>query len=117
MSPTKPLPWHDTATCGRSGCGGPMVPAGDMPRGYDGPHGTRIACAACGHGRIGTPEDVAKTLRAARAWEMLEAGLIHSDRGCARCNGPLPLTQERLCSPCVAQDNAERQASLFPEVR
>lgn len=109
------LPWHDTATCDDKTCRGPMVPAGQMPTGYGGPPGTRIACAACGHGRIGSPEDVAKTLRAARAWEMYEAGTIHSDRGCLRCNGPLPLDRERLCVPCVEKDNADRQAPLFPE--
>lgn len=115
----RPLPWHDTATCdekaGDGGyCGGPMVPAGQMANGYGGPSGSRIACAACGHGRIGSAADVAKTERAARAWEMYEDGTIHADRGCARCNGPLPLDRERLCAPCVAQDVAERQASLFP---
>lgn len=120
MTTTKPLPWHDTATCDRPDgeyagvaaergvCGGPMVPAGA---------GERIVCAACGHGRIGTPEDVAKTLRAARAWAFYEDGKIHRDRGCASCNGPLFLDRERLCAPCVEKENTERQASFFPEVR
>lgn len=112
----RPLPWHDTATCEDPTCLGPMVPAGSMPNGYGGPPGTRIACAACGEGCIGSPEDVAKVERAYRAWEMYEAGLIHADRGCSRCNGPLPLDRERLCAPCVSKDNDERQAHLFPGV-
>lgn len=107
------MPWEDTAACHEPNCGGPMVPVGQMPNGHSGPKGTRIACAACGHGRIGTPEDVAKVERSARAWEMYEAGTIHTDRGCARCNGPLPLDRTRLCAPCVDAENAERQASLF----
>lgn len=109
----RPLPWHDTATCEDQTCKGPMVPAGSMPNGHGGPRGTRIACAACGHGRIGNPADVAKTLRAAKAWEMYEDGLIHTDRSCARCNGPLLLERERLCTGCVEKDNAERQAVLL----
>lgn len=124
----RPLPWHDTATCDapdgqyagvaaeRGVCGGPMVPVGEMVNGYGGERGSRIACVACGMGRVGTPEDVAKAERSFRAWEMCEAGLIHMDRGCARCNGPLPLDRERLCAACVAKDNAERQACLFPGV-
>jgi hypothetical protein len=122
MNPTtnngRPLPWHDTPTCERDmkgeKCGGPMVPAGQMPNSYDGPRGTRIACAACGHGRVGKMEEVARAMWAAKAWEMYEDGLIHTDRGCARCNGPLPLERTRLCAGCVEKDNAERQASLFP---
>jgi hypothetical protein len=93
-----------------------MVPASSMPNGHGGPAGTRIACATCGHGRIGSAEDVAKTHRAARAWELYEDGLIHQDRGCQRCNGPLFVDRERPCAPCVARDNAERQVSLFPVV-
>lgn len=122
----RPLPWHDTARCEapdaqyagvaaeRGACGGPMVPARAMPNGYGGPRNSRIACAACGHGRIGTPEDVAKTERAHRAWELYEAGTIHTDRCCARCGGVLMLDRVRLCASCVDADNAERQASLFP---
>lgn len=121
----RPLPWHDTARCDapdgqfagvaaeRGVCGGPMVPASTMPNGHGGPRGTRIACAACGHGRIGTRSDVEKTFRAYRAWEMYEAGEIHHDRGCARCNGPLPLDRFRLCAVCVSLDNAERQGRLL----
>jgi hypothetical protein len=91
-----------------------MVPVSDMPNGYSGPPGSRIACSACGTARVGTPEDVDKTLRAHRAWTLYEAGTIHHDRGCARCNDPLPLDRERLCAPCVEKDNTARQASLFP---
>jgi len=90
-----------------------MVPVGKMVNGYGGPLGTRIACVACGHGRIGSPEDVAKAERAYRAWGMYEDSSIHTDRGCARCNGPLPLDRTRLCAQCVEADNAERQSSLF----
>jgi hypothetical protein len=106
----RPLPWHDTATCDDVRCRGPMVPAGSTERVYP---GERIACAMCGHGRIGSPVDVAKTIRAAKAWELYEAGIIHTDRGCVRCNGPLPLDRLRLCAGCVERDNAERQATLF----
>lgn len=109
----RPLPWHDTATCEEAGCMGPMVPAGKMANGHGGPAGTRIACAACGHGRVGTAEDVARTERAHRAWELYEAGLVHTDRGCARCNGALHLYRQRLCGPCVDKDNAARQVPLF----
>lgn len=91
-----------------------MVPAGQMSNGYSGPPGTRIACAACGHGRVGSPEDVRKTLASARAFELYEDGLVHVDRGCARCNGPLLLERQRLCAACVEKDNVERQVPLFP---
>jgi hypothetical protein len=126
----RPMPWEDTATCTRfearwkgdvgrpdGVCGGPMVPVRDMPNGYSGPSGSRIACAACGEAKVGTTTEVAKVERAHRAFELLEAGTIHADRGCQRCNGPLPLDRERLCATCVEKDNRERQASLFPEVR
>jgi hypothetical protein len=125
----RPLPWHDTARCTasdaqyagvaaeRGTCGGPMVPVRDMHNGYSGPSGSRIACTACGEAKVGTPAEVAKVERAHRAFELLEAGTIHADRGCQRCNGPLPLDRERLCATCVEKDNRERQASLFPEVR
>jgi uncharacterized Zn finger protein (UPF0148 family) len=76
----------------------------------------RIRCAACGSARSGPPEDVKKTLRAHRAWEMLEAGAIHPDRTCSRCGWVLPIDSERTCPPCVKKDMIERQASLFPEV-
>lgn len=122
----RPLPWHDTPTCdapsttwvdGKAvpdgACGGPMVPVAKMVNGHGGPAGTRIACVACGHGRVGTAAEVAQATRADRAWEMHEAGLIHIDRGCARCNGPLPLDRERLCGPCVVQDNNDRQGVLL----
>jgi hypothetical protein len=124
----RPLPWHDTATCEASDsayagvaaergvCGGPMVPVEDMPNGYSGPPGSRIAYAACGTARVGTPEDVERTRRAARAHDLWLKDLVHPDRGCARCNAALPLDRERLCAPCVAKDNAERQAPLFSEV-
>lgn len=105
----RPLPWHDTARCEEKDCGGPMIPDG-----FRTSEGTRIKCVACGHGRIGSREDVEKTLRAHRAWELYEDGNIHLDRGCARCGWVLPVSQERLCPPCVKKDNAERQASLFP---
>lgn len=123
------LPWHDTARCEASDapyagvsaergvCGGPMAPVRAMSNGYGGGSNARIACLACGEGRIGTPEDVAKTERAHRAFEMYEAGTIHADRGCSRCNGPLPLDRTRLCASCVDVDNADRQASLFSEAR
>lgn len=120
MTPTnegRPLPWHDTPTCTETTktgpCGGPMVPVGKMVNGYGGEKGSRIACVACGHGRVGTLEEVDRAEQADRAWELYEAGEIHDDRGCARCNGPLPLYRTRLCAPCVTVDNAERQASLF----
>jgi hypothetical protein len=114
----RPLPWHDTARCEAPDsdggvCGGPMVPVAEMPNGYGGPRRSRIACAACGAARVGSAEDVAKTERASRAFRMLDAGLIHTGRGCDRCNAPLPLDRLRLCSGCVSKDNAERQASLF----
>ena len=120
----RPLPWHDTATCKapdgeyagvaaqRGVCGGPMVPA----NGRSGPRASRIVCVACGTAREGSPEDVAKTERSCRAWELYETGLVHHDRGCTRCNGPLLLDRMRLCAGCVAKDNAERQATLFPTV-
>lgn len=112
----RPMPWHDTATCEDATCKGPMVPAWDMPNGHGGPRDSRIACAACGLGRVGTSEDVEKTSRAHTAYALLDAGKIHGDRGCARCNGALPLDRVRLCSDCVEKDNAERQAVLFPGV-
>jgi len=106
----RPLPWHDTATCEDPDCLGPMVPAGAGER--CGPDG-RIMCAACGHGRIGSPADVAKVERASHAWHLYETGAIHTDRGCTRCGGVLPIARERLCARCVEKDNAERQGSLF----
>lgn len=124
----RPLPWHDTPTCDASDgqyagvsaergvCGGPMVPVGKIVNGHSGPSGARIVCVACGHGRVGTSDEVARAERSSRAWELYESGEIHQDRGCARCNGPLPLDRSRLCAPCVEKDNAERQASLFSEV-
>lgn len=111
------MPWEDTAKCDKATCSGPMVPVGKMTNGHTGPRGSRIACVACGTARVGTPQDVAKAEAAQRAWELYEAGLIHPDKGCARCNGPLTLDRARLCAPCVDADNAERQAALFPEVR
>jgi hypothetical protein len=123
----RPLPWHDTATCSepdaqyagvsaeQGACGGPMVPVRAMPNGYSGPRDSRIACAACGQARAGSPAEVEKVERAYRAFELLESGLIHADRGCERCNGPLTLDRFRLCSGCVEKDNRERQSSLFPE--
>lgn len=112
----RPLPWHDTAKCERKECGGPMVPVEAMGNGYSGPTGSRIACAACGESRVGTPEDVAKTRRANEAFHLWQADLVHPERGCERCNAALRLDRVRLCAPCVAKDNAERQASLFSEV-
>lgn len=113
----RPLPWHDTATCEDATCKGPMVPVRDMANGYGGPPDSRIACAACGLGRIGSSEDVAKTERSYRAFELLDAGRIHPDRGCARCGGALLLERARLCEVCVEKDNEERQVSLFAEVK
>lgn len=113
----RPLPWHDTATCEAPGCKGPMVPVRGMANGFGGPADSRIACAACGTGRVGTPEDVAKTERSSRAFELYDAGSVHPDRGCARCNGPLTLDRQRLCAGCVEKDTAERQVPLFPEAK
>lgn len=113
----RPMPWHDTATCEDPECQGPMVPVEEMANGYGGPVGSRIACSACGEGRVGTEDDVQKTRRAALAWDMHEAGLVHPDRVCARCNGALPLDRVRLCAPCVERDGRERQVNLFPGVR
>lgn len=90
-----------------------MVPVRDMPNGYGGPASSRIACCACGVGRIGTPEDVAKAERSYRAYRLYDAGEVHPDRGCARCNGALSLERSRLCERCVDDDNAERQSRLF----
>ena len=112
----RPLPWHDTATCERKGCDGPMVPVEAMGNGYSGPAGSRIACAACGEARVGAPDDVAKTRRADEAFHLYQSDLVHTDRGCERCNAALRLDRSRLCDPCVEKDNAERQASLFLEV-
>ena len=112
----RPLPWHDTATCDDATCMGPMVPVRDMANGYGGPPGSRIACAACGLGRVGTAEDMAKTERSYRAFLLWDAGKVHPDRGCEICNDALPLDRFRLCESCVVGDNAKRQASLFPEV-
>jgi hypothetical protein len=119
----RPLPWHDTPRCeapdrdGPKGvCGLAMVPVSQMSNGYGGPAGSRIACSGCGEGRVGTAAEVRQAERAQRAWEMYESGLVHPDRGCEKCNGALTLDRFRLCAPCVAKDNAERQACLFPGV-
>lgn len=90
-----------------------MVPSENMGNGFSGPLTARIACAACGHGRIGSAEDVRKTLSSARAWALLEDGKIHDDRACERCHGVLPIESQRSCPPCVAQDMTERQVPLF----
>lgn len=94
-------------------CGGPLVPVRDMPNGYGGERGARIACAACGHGVVGTAEEVARAERSAAAFRALERGEVHEDRACAKCGGVLPLERFRLCAPCVERDNAERQGVLF----
>lgn len=112
----RPLPWHDTATCEDATCKGPMVPVRDMPNGYGGPRDSRIACAGCGLGRVGSPEDVAKTERSYAAFELLDAGMVHADRGCARCNGALMMDRQRLCEGCVEEHNFEQQGVLFPGV-
>ena len=109
----RPLPWHDTATCRRSECGGPLVVASEMPNGHGGPRDARVACAACGEGWRGTRVEVVKARRAEAAWRLYEAGLVHPDRGCERCNASLMLERSRLCGPCVEKDVAERQGSLF----
>ncbi|NTX08924.1 hypothetical protein [Myxococcus sp. CA040A] len=93
-----------------------MIPVRAMVNGYSGPRGTRIACAGCGKGRVGTAEEVQKTERAERANNLLDAGKIHDDRGCSCCNGPLPRERFRLCADCVEADNEARQVSMFPEV-
>jgi hypothetical protein len=123
----RPLPWHDTPSCRQpfhsigpdspsamdGVCGGPMVPVRDMANGYGGERGASIACAACGHGIVGTAEEVARAERSSAAFRMLERGEIHAARGCARCNGVLPIGRFRLCVSCVEKDNAERQGVLF----
>lgn len=91
-----------------------MVPVREMSNGYDGERGARIACAACGHGIVGTDEDVARARRSSAAFRSLERGEIHPDRGCAMCNGALPIDRFRLCVSCTERDNAQRQGSLFP---
>jgi hypothetical protein len=120
---SKTLPWHDTPKCcegmveygtGRPYvCGGPMVPVREMDNGYGGESGARITCAACGHGIVGTAEEVARAERSSTAFRMLERGEVHEDRGCAGCGGVLPIERFRLCASCVEKDNAQRQGALF----
>lgn len=102
---TRPLPWHDTPTCKTPGCSGPVVSHVEIP---DYHH-----CAACGSEAELTPEETARLLRAEVAWARVRAGEVHETKACARCGGCLPVTQQRLCPPCVEKDNAERQESLF----
>lgn len=95
-------------------CGGPMVPVREMANGYDGERGARIACAACGHGIVGSAEEVARAERSSAAWDAVLRGDVHEDKACARCNGVLPIDRFRLCASCVEKDNAQRQGELFP---
>lgn len=110
----RPLPWHDNPICPDPKCSGPMVPVRFMANGFGGPGDSSIACAACGAGIRGDDQAVAQAERAQRAWDLRERGLIHEDRGCARCNGPLPRDHQRLCADCVVVDTAERQLPMFP---
>lgn len=124
----RPLPWQDTPECGAVDetdgrvCHGPMAPVREMPNGFYVPEGVtreacRIACVMCAMARVGTDAEVAQTERANAAYLLMESGRVHPDRGCACCNGPVPLDMARLCSAaCVEKDNARRQALLFPEV-
>lgn len=124
MVSAKPLPWHDTPNClegkveygtGRPYvCGGPLVPVREMANGYYGDDGARFACAACGHGIVGTTEEVVRAERSSAAFRAYERGEVWPDRGCERCNCALPVDRFRLCASCVEKDNAARQGSLFP---
>jgi hypothetical protein len=105
MVTTKPLPWHDTPKCHDVKCGGPVVSALELKPGY--------YCGACGSMFRPNEAEKAQIERAEEAWERVLAGEVHETKVCARCGGCLPVTQHRLCPPCVEKDNAEKQSVLF----
>ena len=114
---TRPLPWHNTPTCGkpttqdgpwqdRPRCNGPIVALGEVGGGY--------ACAACGTSFTPNAAERAQLLKAEAAWERVLRGEVHDTKACARCGGCLEVERFRLCAACVEAENAERQGALFP---
>lgn len=112
----RPLPWADLPLCPACRTHTVVVVAA-MANGHSGGAKARIACSACGVGRVGATSDLRRCERAESAYRRYLAGRIHPDRGCERCNGALLLDRQRLCASCVEKDNAERQVPLFPEAR
>jgi hypothetical protein len=106
---TKPMPWHDTPMCraldGGKVCGGRVIDLSENGGGY--------ACGVCGASFRPNAAERAQLERAEAAWNAVLRGEVHEDKACARCGGVLPVSQFRLCQPCVEKDNAERQGVLF----
>jgi hypothetical protein len=108
---TRPLPWHDTPTCGRRSdnglavCGGPILISIEL---------AGSVCGACGASFVPNVAERAQLLEAETAWNRVLRGEVHEDKACARCGGCLEVERFRLCAACVEAENAERQGVLFP---
>lgn len=77
MSATTPLnaphAWHDTPPCpackADDGTDGAVVTREHHVNGESYPADVTLICVPCGHGFVGTPEEVAKAAAADAAWD------------------------------------------------